>query len=77
MDSATGPRLVITIEEHSRIGGLGSAVAEVLAGLEYHPPLIRMGTDDRYPDTAADYEGYLVMNHLDVDSIIKVILDAL
>ena len=77
MDSVAGPRLVITIEEHSRIGGLGSAVAEVLAELEHHPPLIRMGTDDRYPDTATDYEGYLAMHHLDTDSIIKAIIDNL
>ncbi|MEW9669428.1 transketolase family protein [Ammoniphilus sp. 3BR4] len=38
---------VVTVEEHSIIGGLGSAVAEVLA--EYQPtPLRRVGTQDRF-----------------------------
>jgi transketolase len=38
---------VVTVEEHSIIGGLGSAVAEVLA--EHQPtPLRRVGTQDRF-----------------------------
>jgi len=67
----------ITIEEHSRIGGLGSAVAEVLAGMKHHPPLVRMGTDDRYPATAMSYEGLLIANHLTVEDIVKEATDAL
>ena len=70
-------RLVIVAEEHSRIGGLGSAVAEVLAGLRQHPPLVRLGTDDCYPDRAMSYEELLKANHLDVDGIVKEVLDAL
>jgi len=31
LDAATGPRAVVTVEDHSAHGGLGSAVAEVLA----------------------------------------------
>jgi transketolase len=69
--------LLITIEEHSKIGGLGSAVAEVLAGLKQHPPLVRLGTGDEYPDTAMSYEELLKANHLDVDGIVKEVLDAL
>jgi len=38
---------IITVEEHSVIGGLGSAVAEVLCE-EYPVPLRRLGVDDRY-----------------------------
>ncbi|MFF9301810.1 transketolase family protein [Streptomyces sp. NPDC014764] len=38
-------RLVVTIEEHSVIGGLGSAVAELIAE-EGGPPLWRVGVDD-------------------------------
>lgn len=46
---ACGKRLVVTLEEHGRIGGLGSAVAEVLARRGNHPKLLTIGTDDRYP----------------------------
>lgn len=74
---ATNSKLVITVEEHSKIGGLGSVVAEVLAGLKHHPPLVRMGTEDRYLDTAMSYEELLVVNHLDVDSIVKEAVDAI
>jgi len=69
-------RVIVTIEEHSRIGGLGSAVAEVLAGMKQHPPLVRLGTGDKYPDRAMSYEELLIANHLDVDSIVKEAMDA-
>ncbi|MFC7395242.1 transketolase family protein [Scopulibacillus cellulosilyticus] len=45
--SAAKTKRVVTVEEHSIIGGLGSAVAEVLA--EHQPtPLRRVGTNDRF-----------------------------
>jgi transketolase len=38
---------LVTIEEHQRSGGLGSAVAEVVA--EHHPvPVLRIGVDDSF-----------------------------
>lgn len=44
-------RLVITIEEHNVVGGLGSAVAEVIA--EAGGPLLRrIGIDDRFGESA-------------------------
>jgi len=76
LDAVDGVKVVITIEEHSRIGGLGSAVAEVLAGLRQHPPLIRMGVADCYPTTAMSYEELLVANHLTVEDIVKEAQDA-
>lgn len=39
-------RKIVTIENHTIIGGLGGAVAEVLAGLEHHSKLIRAGVPD-------------------------------
>lgn len=46
--AATGK--VVTVEEHSIIGGLGSAVAEVLA--ERQPAkLLRIGVEDRYGES--------------------------
>ena len=41
-------KLIITVEEHNIIGGLGSAVAEVLSGEVSNTKLVRLGVDDRY-----------------------------
>ena len=40
--------LLVTVEEHSIMGGLGSAVAEVLAEMGGAPRLVRMGLPDRF-----------------------------
>ena len=44
---ASNVRAIITVEEHSIIGGLGSAVAEVLAERKMGP-LVRMGIQDSF-----------------------------
>lgn len=44
----SGYELVVTVEEHAAIGGLGSAVAETLTELGAGPRLLRLGTPDRY-----------------------------
>lgn len=43
-----GKRLVVTCENHSMIGGLGSSVAEILAELPSHPPMRRIGVPDQF-----------------------------
>jgi transketolase len=68
-------KIIVTIEEHSRIGGLGSAVAEVLAGMKQHPPLVRLGTKDEYPATAMSYEELLKYHHLDTNSIVSTVVE--
>jgi len=44
---ASSVKATITVEEHSIIGGLGSAVAEVLAERKIGP-LVRMGIQDMF-----------------------------
>ncbi|MCL1817219.1 MAG: transketolase family protein [Clostridiales bacterium] len=39
---------VLTIEEHSVIGGLGSAIAETLLESGCHVPFLRLGVDDMF-----------------------------
>lgn len=39
---------IFTIEEHSKIGGLGSAVAEIIAESNYNPIFKRFGLDDKF-----------------------------
>lgn len=42
-------KAVMTVEEHSIIGGLGGAVAEYKAGLKNAPPLLITGIPDAFP----------------------------
>lgn len=49
-DSVSKTRCVVTAEEHSIIGGLGSAVAEFLSE-EMFVPLIRVGTNDTFGES--------------------------
>ena len=51
-------KMLATVEEHSLIGGLGSAVAEAKAPLTNAPPQIMMGISDSY-DKAGDYADIL------------------
>lgn len=49
-DAARRTGAIVTVEEHSIIGGLGSAVAEVLA--ENHPvPMVRVGIRDVFGES--------------------------
>lgn len=41
--------LLVTLEEHSLIGGLGSFIAEWLADQSISLPLLRIGTRDQFP----------------------------
>lgn len=40
---------VVTVEEHSVLGGLGAAVAEVLSEMSGAPRLLRVGVPDAFP----------------------------
>jgi len=50
--AAAETRLVVTIEEHSIIGGLGGAVAEVMAESSGGARLLRLGTRDVFGESA-------------------------
>jgi len=51
--AAAACRLLVTIEEHSIIGGLGSAVAEILAEMGGAPRLLRIGTRDQFGESGS------------------------
>lgn len=53
LDTLTGCKLVVTVEEHSMIGGLGSAVAEHLSQKENAPPVLRLGASDVFPQSGS------------------------
>ena len=66
-------KLIITIEEHNIIGGLGSAVAEVLSGEITNTKLVRLGADDHY-SSGGSYEYLKNIYGLSVQKIIRTIL---
>lgn len=45
---AKNSKAIFTVEEHSIIGGLGSAVSEVLIELDYRKPFRKIGLQDKY-----------------------------
>ena len=63
---------IITIEDHSIIGGLGSAVCEVLSE-EYPTKVTRMGVQDRFGGSGKWHE-LLEKNHLVAKDIVEKIL---
>jgi transketolase len=68
--------LVVSIEEHSYLGGLGSAVAEVMAEQGNAPRLMRIGFPDAYLHFAR-YESYLSQAGLTVSTIVDSVVDNL
>lgn len=52
LDTARGVRAVVTAENHTIVGGLGSAVAEVLAEAGIGRPLRRVGLRDTFAEGA-------------------------
>lgn len=58
-EAAKGKPIVVTLEEHNMIGGLGSAVAEALLEGSVAPRLFRrIGLADRFPEVVGD-QAYL------------------
>jgi len=53
VSAARGSRLVITAENHTIVGGLGSAVAEVLAEAGIPAPLRRVGIADTFAEAGS------------------------
>ena len=69
-------KLIVTVEEHSVIGGLGSAVAEYLACQLQHPRLMMIGHKGHYP-LAGAYADLIRQDGLDAEGISRKILQDL
>ncbi len=64
---------IITIEDHNIIGGLGSAICEVLTQ-EYPCKVIRMGIQDQF-GRSGKAEELMKYYKIDADSIVEKLLD--
>ena len=67
---------VVTVEEHSIIGGLGSAIAEVLVR-ECPVPVEMIGIADTFVETALDHDSILDHYGMSVEDIVKAAQQAL
>ena len=61
---------VVTVEEHSIIGGLGSAVAEVLVR-NCPVPVEMVGIADKFTETARDFDSLLDHYGMSIEHIVK------
>lgn len=61
VDMACKSNLIVTVEEHSKIGGLGSAVSEYLSEKTNKPPQLILGLSDEYKH-AGSYD-YLIQQY--------------
>lgn len=71
-----GVKGIVTAEEHSIIGGLGSAIVELLRDVD-HPPVEFIGVKDRFGTSASNYEELLEYFGLTSESITLTIKDLL
>lgn len=70
---------VVTVEEHTIIGGLGSAVAELLAEADFGTPkrLKRIGIPDMFPDRYGSQDTLLARFQITSEAIVAAIQELL
>lgn len=76
LDSLSGYELIVTIEEHSTVGGLGAAVAEYLIQKKNAPQMLMLGIRDFFPH-ASEYTDALEICGLQPGQIRDVIEEKL
>ena len=67
-------KLIVTLEEHNVIGGLGGAVADVLSQYANHPKLLKLGVNDRFVPVGS-YKYLLQQCGLDIESVKNQIIN--
>jgi transketolase len=79
VDAACKTRLVVTVEEHSVVGGLGSAVLEALSDAIAGalPPVKRLGIPDRFSDHYGSQQALMQYCHIDDTGIGTAVRHAL
>ena len=75
--AATACQLVVTIEEHSKIGGLGSAVTDVLAEAAITTPQLRLAFPDVFIGTYGSQDSTLQAAGLDAPQLAARVRDSL
>ena len=65
---------IFTVEEHNIIGGLGSAVAEIISESKYNPPFKRFGIPDEFSHYVGSQNFIREKWRLTSDNIVKNII---
>jgi len=73
IDEACNSKLIVSVEEHNVIGGLGSAIAEYKSSLNKCPKQLILGIKDTY-SKGGSYKHLLTKNRLTQEKIIEDIL---
>jgi transketolase len=76
IEFSKGVKAIVTAEEHTIIGGLGSAIVEALRGVP-HAPVEFVGVQDRFGISASDYEEILIEFGLTAEAIARAVQDLL
>ena len=71
LDFAAKARAIVTVEEHTIIGGLGSAVAELLAEADYTTPkrFKRVGIPDVFPNRYGSQDSLMEYYGINADAV--------
>ena len=77
LGAAAGARIVVTAENHTIIGGLGSAVAETIAEAGLGRPLRRVGLRDTFAEGSLTAPYLFAKYGLSTQALIETIWSAL
>lgn len=66
-------KVIVTLEEHSIYGGLGSIVSEIASEFNVKLPICTIGINDKFSAYCGNYKYLLEEHELDIDSIEKKI----
>ena len=72
----SGVELIVTAEEHFTIGGLGTAVSEVMVQNQVSGKVLNLGVHDRFCEVG-DYQYLLVQNGLSTEKIVEKVKEQL
>lgn len=73
LDLARSTPCLLTIEEHSLVNGLGTAIADVLATSGAGCRLVKMGLPDHYPSTVSPYSEMMREYGLTLDNLVATV----
>jgi len=75
LDLTAPVKAIVTVEEHTIIGGLGSAVAEVIAEANFDTPkkFKRIGIPDIFPDKYGSQDSLMARYDITAEMIVSVI----
>ena len=77
LDECQKQNIIISIEEHNIIGGLGSSISDVIATNGINVKLHKIGIQDRFAQGYGTYSEVKKVNELDADGIYRKLFDIL